>query len=206
MKKKLIRDGKSGFTMIELLISTVLIGVLLSSLYLSFQSALLGYRKTEEHLMNHREGEIFLGQLEHELRNSIPFYQLKNERHFIGKIDSLAFPSVVRRYTTSGYDEDLYYIHYRLEGRTLTRTELKMRPKFKGRKTEKESLFENLDECRFEYLYLDKNDKLSWQKEWKNEPYYGLPRGVRITVSGSGFNEKQVYEILIPHGTLLKLK
>lgn len=192
---------RSGFTLVELLVVTSILSVLLSALYLSFQTGLAAYVRSEEHLIEGREGEIFSLQLEEELRHAIPYFLSP----FVGDRDSLAFPTRLRHYSPKGVEEDLYLVEYQVKSGSLIRSERKMKKSLKEKTELKETLFKRLEICQFDFLYLSAADKLEWDKEWTNKPYVGLPRGVRITLVGDVFGkEKRVLEILIPHGILLK--
>ena len=124
----------------------------------------------------------------------------------MGKKNSLRFPVLLQHYGTKGVEENVYLVGYEIKGRSLIRTERRLKPKsFRDKKETNEVLFKKLKDCQFEYLYLDRSEKLVWDNDWLNNPYVGLPRGVRITLAGNIFGkENKVFEILIPHGVLIK--
>ncbi|OGW81997.1 MAG: hypothetical protein A3G33_04425 [Omnitrophica bacterium RIFCSPLOWO2_12_FULL_44_17] len=198
----------AGFTLVELLVVLAIISVTLTVLYTSFRTGLLAYQKMEENLMDRREAEIFMMQFEHELKNAIPYYNKDSEQFFVGDERDLKFPAKLVRYSQKGMEEGLFMVEYQVRGQSLVRKEKKMVKKFKDRSSSrevKETLFNKLKKCRFEYLFVDDSDKLFWDKEWTNSPYLGVPRGVRLIMRGDSFGiQEKSYEILIPHGILLQ--
>ena len=201
MKTQCGREKASGFTLIEVLVAMVIISVTLTVLYTSFQSGLAAFRRTEETLSDRREGDVFRFQLERELKNMIPYL---NEP-FVGGGNSIVFPARLTRYSPNGIEEEMVVIEYEYVGRSLIRKERKMKRKLSESKETRETLFEKVDTCRFEFLYADEVEGIHWASEWVNEPYVGLPRGVRVTLSGEAFGESAVvYDFLIPHGVLLQ--
>ena len=199
---------RKGFTLVELLVVTVILSIALVVLYSGFRSGLAAYTRTEENLADRRDGEIFLLQFEQELKSAVPYAQAKEQgnNEFVGKKDSILFPARLRHYTAKGVEENIYVVRYDFKSDSLIRTERKLKSKSLKEKEElKETLFEKLKTCRFEYLYLDSSEKFEWTNEWLNNPYVGLPRAVRLTLAGDAFGrEERTFEILIPHGVLLK--
>lgn len=193
---------RSGFTLIELLIVMIILSVTLTVLYSCFQTGLTAYRRTESALVEDREGDVFIKELARELKNALPYLK----RPFVGKPNAISFPAQVAHYTPKGAERELCLVEYRFEGRTLVRTEQKLR-KDKLRESEKlkETMFDRLKDCRFSFLFALSDEQLEWRDDWPNQPYTGLPRGVRIILTGGLFGkEGKSYDILIPHGVLLE--
>ncbi len=193
---------QKGFTLVEVLVVTAILSVTLVVLYSGFQIGMAAYKRTEENLNKNREGEIFVFQLSQELTQSFPY--LKSSFH--GREDSIVFPTELKRASDKGFLTGLYAVEYRVEGGTLVRSERKLRKdKLREEPAVRETIFEGLSVCRFEYLMLEGGRELEWRKDWLNQPYVGLPRAVRLTIGGaSSGDETKTYEILIPHGVLLQ--
>ena len=170
-----MKTFRSGFTLIEVLIATVILSVTLVVLYSGFQIGMLAYKQTEENLSGSREGEIFLFQFSQELTQSFPYFKSS----FQGKKDSVSFPTELKHYNPKGVLEELYVVEYHLEGKTLVRSEKKLRnDKLRKEAVAKETIFEDLSSCQFEYLTLDDDQKFRWNEKWLNQPYVGLPRAL----------------------------
>ncbi len=191
--------------MVELLVVLAIVSTLMVVLHTSFGTGILAYKRMEENLVTGREADIFLIQFGQELRRSFAYFHKDAEHHFTGGENKLRFPAKLTRYTEKGAEDDLYLVEYEFKGRTLFRTEQKLKRKFKDRRKEqRETVFSNLNICRFEFLAVGESDELIWEREWTNEPYIGIPRGIRLTVRGDVFGrEEQTFDILIPHGVLL---
>ena len=196
------RIKANGYTLIEVLIATAILSIVLVILYSSFQVGLAGYRRAEANLTEERDLDVFFYQLTRELKAAFPY----SKDPFQGTREMIAFPTASVRYTPKGAIEELTHVEYRVKGRSLIRTERKLRKgKLREEQTRTETIFERVGECRFEFLYFGSNKKLEWREEWANKPYTGLPRGVRVALSGSGFGDgAKSHEILIPHGVLLQ--
>lgn len=205
MNRRKCFRSRSGFTLIELIVVMSILSMIMSVLYSSFLTGLAAYRRTEEIISQKNEGDVFLVQLERELRNAVPYFHPNFKVYFTGKASSISFPTALFHYTPDGTEEDLYIVEYEFLAGSLVRKERRVKEKSIGREEKRETLFEKLETFRFEYLVLDQSDKIHWAKDWLNEPYLGIPRAVRFTVSGDIFGkEMKVVEILIPQGLLLK--
>lgn len=195
------RQHPKAFTLVEMLVVTSILAIILGGLYTSFQTGLRAYSRAEENLLQKDEGDIFLDQLAWELRHAVPY----RAQPFVGEKDSIAFPAYLRRYTAKGFEENLFFVEYKFKGGSFIRQEKRLEERFRKGKDAKETLFEKLEAAEFDYLYMNPNDELEWNKKWTNEPYVGLPRGVRIKLSGDTFGEPgRVVEVLLPQGALLK--
>lgn len=192
-------DGRESFTLIELLVVVSILSVSVVVLVTSFRAGLAAYSRNEAELTVSREGDVFLIQLTQELRNAIPY----SMHPFVGERDAITFPTRLARYRPEGMTEDIVLVQYRIHDGSLSRTEFKLKEELKEAVKVSDVLFEGID-AQFDYLYLDSSNELSWEKDWSNAPYVGLPRAVRIRLSGDTFGEGVVREILIPHGVLLQ--
>jgi len=202
--RNLLRNDAAGFTLIEVLVATVIVSIMMGSLYLSFQTGLIAFKRTEDHLMDQREVDIFVMQLSEELRNSMPY----QPEPLIGTPLELSFPTRLRRYTSKGFEEEVSLIQYEWKSGQLIRTEQKLVKKsLKERSKTREVLFQNLSDFRFEYLYVTRDDEIKWEDAWKNRPYVGLPRAVRVKLARRGVDkEALVHQILMPQGKLMLTK
>ena len=194
--------NRRAFTLVELLIVMVILSVTLTVLYSCFQTGLSAYRRTESVLAEGREGDLFIKGLDLELKNALPYLK----RPFVGKPNAVSFPAQVARYTPKGVERELCLVEYRFEGHVLTRTEQKLRKdKLQEEEQLKETVLDHLNDCRFAFLFAAADQKPEWHERWPNQPYAGLPRGVRVTLAGDGFGgEEKSYDILVPHGVLLE--
>lgn len=202
----ILMKKKNGFTFVEMLVVLAIVSVLFTVLYGAFQTGLMAYTKTEQKLSDSREGDVFIMQIQQELRNAVPYYQRNTKIYFSGTDKSISFPTFLQHYSKAGREDDFFMVSYEVKGRTLVRKEKKMKSSFKDKKTDSdEVVFKKLKTCKFEYMFVNKNHEILWENEWKNEPYMGLPRGVRLTLAGDVFGktEKNV-DILIPQGILFQ--
>lgn len=194
--------SQRGFTLIEVLIASVILSVIMAGLYTSFQTGLAAFRRSEDYLSLGRDRDVFYLQLDEELRNAVPVSLYP----FRGASDRLSFPARLSRLTPKGREDGLYLIEYRFRDGQLTRTEKKLKKEgLRDSDPPAETLFEGLRECRFSFLSLSEEGAANWGGEWKNQPYTGLPRGVQVRLGGGPFGgEAAPHKTLIPQGVLAK--
>lgn len=192
--------NRRGFTLIELLVSAALLVTVLTGLYMSFQTGLAAFRRTESHLARDRARELFLSQLEHELHNSIFF----SPEPFRGTAERMLFPARLTRYHSGQPAEGVFLIEYRCQNGALLRQETPLKKLHLSQgKSEPEILYEGLSECRFDYYKKGESGMPAWFAAWNQDEDPGLPRGVRIRVKGGVLGETDTArQIIIPHGML----
>lgn len=192
---------QKGFTLVEILIASVILGVILVSLFTAFQAGLTAYRRTEEGLLENRGASIFFFQLDQELRNAVPY----SKHPFEGTSEKISFPAWLKSYTPEGTEKGIYLIEYRWKHGQVIRTQRKLTNKLKEKSAVTETVLDALLDCRFEFLKLSGEETLVWDKNWENNPYVGLPRGVRVEIFGQSLGPKPArQQILIPHGVLAR--
>ena len=111
---------------------------------------------------------------------------------FQGKQDEMVFAT-----RTTG----LFQVRYFLKRGNLTYTE-KTLPETGSRSSPEEKiLVKEVESIRFEYAYLDEEERLVFKPVWLEEPYFGIPRAVKIEVKlkegGGNFSRL----IAIPQGS-----
>ncbi len=124
-----------------------------------------------------------------DLRNMI---SLRDHR-FSGKQDEMEFPVL-------GESSRLFYVRYFVKDGNLLRAEGDLPPKFVKEPPRESSLLKNTEWVRFEYAYLDEAEKLLFKPIWMEEPYFGLPRAVKITAKSKTSGKIFSRLISIPQG------
>jgi len=180
---------RRGFVLMEVLVATTLLSLAGSGLYSGLTQAVKIQRMIRETDSLHDPFKILWMRAGKDLRNMI---SIRNYR-FIGKQDEMAFP------ISSGYSQ-LSIVRYFTEDGKLLRSEKKL-PEALVKAPPAENIFlENVETVRFEYAYLDAEDRLLFKPIWMEEPYFGLPKAVRITAKPK--NSQKVFSRLfsIPQG------
>lgn len=193
--------NRKGFSLIEVLITLVIVSTIMASLALAFQVGLRAQAESEFRLGEGRERDIFVMQLVRELRSAIPL----SLEPFEGTETGMRFPTRLVKYSKKGIKDEIATVEYReAQGRLirietpLRRTSLKTR-----NRPVQETLFEGLKEFRIEYLYLGKGGTMQWKDVWEMTDKAEIPRAIRLIISGGIFGSERVQqELLIPQGIL----
>lgn len=192
---------QKGFSLIEVLIASVIVSIIMASLTLSLQVGLKAHSRNESYLMETRDQEILMMQLTSELRNSVPYSPVP----FKGSENKLSFPTRLRAYTKAGFADGLYEVEYRFASGRLIRSEIALKRESIKQSSlpSEEVIFDDLKESKFEYLFVTESGAMTWQGAWDSFGQSEMPRGIRLKMAGHSLGESVFSrDILIPQGVL----
>ena len=181
--------NKRGFVLIELLVASTLLSIAGAGLYGGLSQAV----KIDTNIKNtsalYDPIKILWLRADKDLRNTLTLRDYK----FVGKQDEMAFPIL----NESG---QILRVHYFVKQGELLRTEEKLPEKFVKEPLKESVLLKNVDRIKFEYVYLDEEERLILKPIWIEEPYFGIPKAVRVEVKLK--NSQKVFSrlISIPQG------
>ena len=181
--------NKRGFVLIELLVASTLLSIAGAGLYGGLSQAVKMDTSIKNASALYDPLKILWLRADKDLRNTLTLRDYK----FIGKQDEMAFPIL----NESG---QILYIHYLVKQGELLRTEEKLPEKFVKEPLKESVLLKNIDRIKFEYVYLDEEERLILKPIWIEEPYFGIPKAVRVEVKLK--NSQKVFSrlISIPQG------
>lgn len=104
---------ETGFTLVEILIASLIFVVLMVSVYAAFRSGIFGYRSIDENIDTYQAARIILERLNRDLHNS--FAYSNEDTKFIGSETEISFLTL----TDSG--ADFTFVSYKLDGDKLMR-------------------------------------------------------------------------------------
>ena len=176
-------SAQSGFTLLELLVSIVLIGMIIaivgSAMRLSYRSLDKGEKKaiTQERL------KVSLGLMDAQLQSEIPLkatgeiIEGANQYQFEGKKDSIKFAS---NYSLMGGQKGYVIVAYRVEAGADEKRILFVQENTIGMENQKEvKLLEGFEDIHFEFFLKDALEAQSqWVEEWTDD--MNFPQKVRI--------------------------
>lgn len=163
--------NKRGFVLIELLVASTLLSIAGAGLYGGLSQAV----KIDTNIKNtsalYDPLKILWLRADKDLRNTLTLRDYK----FVGKQDEMAFPIL----NESG---QILRVHYFVKQGELLRTEERLPEKFVKEPLKESVLLKNVDRIKFEYVYLDEEERLILKPIWIEEPYFGIPKAVRMEV------------------------
>jgi general secretion pathway protein J len=164
-------DTQSGFTLLELLVSIVLIGLIVAIVGASMR---LGYRsldKGEKKALMSERFKVSLNLMDAQIQSWASFktsgetVDETNQNLFEGKKDSLRFAS---NYSLMGGQRGYIIVAYRVETDTNDKRTLFAQENTIGMENQKEvKLLEDFDDIHFEYFFKEATaEQGQWIEEW----------------------------------------
>jgi prepilin-type N-terminal cleavage/methylation domain-containing protein len=180
-------SAQSGFTLLELLVSIVLIGLIVSIVGASMR---LGYRsldKGEKKALMLERFKVSLNLMDAQIQSGMPLKTTGstategiNQYLFEGKKDSVKFAS---NYSLMGGQKGYVIVAYRVETGTNDKRTLFAQENTIGMENQKEvKLLEGFDDIHFEYFFKEVTEEQGqWVEEWTDP--MTIPGKVRIHLS-----------------------
>lgn len=159
---------KNGFTLIELMLATLILAIIIPAVYAAFRTGLSAWQRAEKEGEFYDEARLAFGGISRELRSAF----ITEEMGFAGGQDSLSFVYALPPDRDAGYD--LRGVQYSLENGCLMRRE-KLIPYSSSVTEFPEEIWEGIRELELSYF-----DGKSWNSSWQEKEE--LPVAVEITV------------------------
>lgn len=192
---------RSGFTFIELIVSTLIFTIILFALYSTFYMGIRTWKKSQERRSIRKIRMSFL-RMEKELKDTFLFSGIP----FSGTDSWMRFPLSISDVDS----EKIFIVSYVIEvdkdtrHATLTRKQKPFSEDPSEGKEKITQLLTSMKTIRFEYAYepMDPFENLEWQVSWDPIAQKGLPSGIRIFLEQG--NDKEVYAktIFLQNGKL----
>jgi type II secretory pathway component PulJ len=160
----------SGFSLLELLITSSLFLILMLVIFSSFRTGVLGYKNIDKAIDSQILGQRILEMLNLDLRNAFAYSE--SQTKFQGAKNHLAFLAV--------RTEALSFISYKLEGDRLFRLSRKNKESLNPESEAVPKLIAtNIEEFALNYAYgIDGDKSLKWQESWDETEK--LPQAVKV--------------------------
>lgn len=185
-KKQYSTSAQSGFTLLELLVSIALLGLIVAIVGTAMR---LGYRsldKGEKKAITQERFKVSLSLMDAQLQSRIPLkttgettegVESVNQFLFEGKKDSIKFAS---NYSLMGGQKGYVIVAYRVETGANEKRTLFAQENTIGMENQKEvKLLEGFDDIHFEYFFKEATEEQGkWVEEWTDTAT--LPGKVRI--------------------------
>ena len=192
MKKQPVIHDASGFTLLELIISLTILGVVLLIIFGALRIGTRAWEKGEKDIAVYQRQRAVLGLLSQQIASAC-VYEIKlgdDAFYFRGSEKKMEFVS--RMPIVPGAQTGVVFVTYEIENVAKEgKKQLKLFEKDAGfmkdddiesqRNEEIFSLISGIENLQFEYLKSDKDDVV-WQNVWDPSETKGMPLAVRIVL------------------------
>jgi type II secretory pathway component PulJ len=171
----------AGFTLLELLISSVLVMLVMLAAYSAFFTGRNGYRSIEQRADQNQNTRVFIERLAKDLRNSFAFSPTdswfngsKTEMGFFTIREQYKINSLKRVFSRAGFlfKDSAVFIRYCDNAGSLD----------SAHQPEYNLLAENVKECSFSYGAFDGSSKaVVWKDAWSDP--LSIPSAVRVSIT-----------------------
>lgn len=204
--KRFTLNAEKGFTLIEVMISASILGVISLAVLTTFGSGLHVYERVQSY--GGRQADVLIGleEMERDLRNAIPFSAVK----FTGDAQSIEFPiivdSVVQAEEGGKLVPTVGKVSYSLKGglkaSVLMRGQSEYGQAYSKRSVGdgQERVLADISGLHFSYYYFDKETEESgWKDDWSTEEE-NIPVAVKVEVvyEGRGQEIQLARTVMIP--------
>jgi len=184
---------KRSFTLVEVLIASLIITIVMITVYTAFGSGIFGYRNIEDKITVYQTARSILEHLNQDVRNAIVFSS--SESMFEGASDKVSFLSLVDSYRASKMRGSYALVSYYYEDSKLMRLCRKGSEalNIESDSTKPQEVGSDLD-IKFEYGYLQINaasaqETLAFKDSWgyeTQEESQKLPVALRVRLAVKG--------------------
>ena len=184
---------QKGFTLIEILVATSILGVIGLTILTTFASGLRVFERVQTFGGSQADVLLAFEEMERDIRNVFPLSSIP----FEGDAQSMAFPAVIEVFEEDGDEEDIvssigkvsYFIddatYINEVAKTLIRVQQNYSQAIAGaqaQEDEREPLAA-IEDIAFEYYYYDEDaETYGWQSAWSTEEE-NLLSGVKIAMT-----------------------
>ncbi len=164
--------NKSGYTFVEVLITTLIFSIVILSMYSVFQTGNIAYEKMDSAFSLYQKARIIFNRMDSDLKNS--FLYGKNNAKFSGTKDKIDFCTVLDSFDAAGVIfQKISRIQYEFRNSALQRTRsdgLDILIQDAQRVTEE--LSSDLQDVSFQFAIQDTGsteNHYSWQDTWPKQ-------------------------------------
>jgi len=170
----------AGFTLIELMIVTALMGVLMLSVYAVFSSGVRIWKRINVQTKS-EDVAILFQKLGTDVRNGTRFGKLP----FMGEEDHMSFPCLFNDSRSAmGFRMGVVTYSYESRAGTLVRQRQGISDIYEEKPGERIALLEGVDSAQFKYYFFDPEENgYGWIDEWPPDSLTEEPAGNPVPVA-----------------------
>lgn len=182
----------TAFSLIELLVASVIFVVIMATVYSSFHTGIFGYRNIKETINIYQTARLILERINLDLANS--FSYSVQESKFTGAKSEISFLSMVDTFSQGVIRQDYALVSYKIDGAKLMRLCRKNQEALNNKsEVAPEEMTDNIKELIFSYGYLSVPDQpLEWKDLWDDPK--NLPLAVKMSLILGNNKAEQDFE------------
>ena len=163
---------QQGFFLLEMLAALLLVSLAAGGLAVGFVQILKCQKRIEGSFKNDDQLRILSLRLEKDARNAV--YAAGHP--FRGKKQEISFPA----FENVASAPKLVMVRYFFKDHELIRSIRELSPKLEKPEAVERIVLKNIRTLEFKFPYLGKEDEIAYESFWPEEPYYGVPRVIRL--------------------------
>lgn len=177
-------NTKKAFTLLELLVSSVILAVVMAGVYTAFYSGTFGYKDIAENIDTVQGARRVFSRINIDLQNSFSYSQSQSK--FSGDETNISFLSLVDGLSEGEMVAQYSSVSYKFEDNRITRLVKKDKDALNASvDIEPQEIADGIDELSFSYGYSQGADKpLEWKEAWDNLTV--MPSAVKVRVVFEG--------------------
>jgi prepilin-type N-terminal cleavage/methylation domain-containing protein len=194
------KANNTGFTLIEILIVTLILSIISLAIFSTFSNGIKIWKRINTKITN-EDLVIFCERFSSDLRNSFKFTGID----FLGKEDSLEFPSLVNSPGLKAKTVGRLSYEYKPDARILARKQTDYSGVHSAAEAITKQSLKDIKNTKFLYYFYDKEKKeYVWLEEWLKKDELPLAVRLELEFGGGAENAKFIRTFSIPAGGKLK--
>ena len=162
--------NRKGYFLMEALVASALLSLASAGIFTGWMQAVKIERNVRETNALYDPFKILWMRASKDLRNTVSL----REFLFVGKQEEAIFPV----HGPSGVS----LIRYFMKDGQLFRSERALPEKLVRERPHEEVLMKGIEHLKFEYMYLDEEERAVFKPIWMEEPYFGIPKAIKIQI------------------------
>ncbi|MBM3253643.1 MAG: hypothetical protein FJZ16_05285 [Candidatus Omnitrophica bacterium] len=171
-----------AFTLVELLITSLIFVVVILTIYSAFRTGIFGYRNIEGTINVYQTARLILERINLDLRNS--FNYSEDETKFMGDENNLSFLSLVDTFSEDKIIQEYAFISYNLKGDKLMRLCRKNQEALNDKsRIEPEEMASNIEGITLRYGHIGTSQQqIEWKDIWNDTKASPIAIKVKLTL------------------------
>ena len=194
-----LRSPKTGFTLTEILLVSVVLSIIGLSVYSAFNNGIKIWRRVVRNVTQ-EDISIFFDRISNDLRNTLRYKDIQ----FEGNQERIAFPALIVSQEQNVFKTEVGRVTYYLEKDSVNRQQANYSQLYQNINPPDRKLVNNLETLSFQYYYYDSEmQSYYWENEWKEKESLPLAVKIKVEFYDNGIKNNLTRTVYIPVGQIL---